>query len=123
MVRESWINFLSRPDNVIRNMYYIGYTSAISGGDSDLIYEYADYCYGAEEDSEDTVEYSMEYFFGKDHEHVLVTEQEQLERQLYAQYPTEEVLRRSAVMKCFSEEANKRISQMWINIRCFDWRW
>lgn len=119
---EAWINFLSRPDNVIRNMYYIGYTSVISGGDSDLIYQYADYCYGAEEDSEDTAEYSMEYFFGKDHDHVLVTEREQLERQLYAQYPTEEVLRRSAVMNCFSEEANKRIAQMWINIRCFDWQ-
>ncbi len=118
---EGWINFLSRPDNVIRNMYYIGYTSVISGGDSDLIYQYADYCYGAEEDSEDTAEYSMEYFFGKDHDHILVTEREQLERQLYAQYPTEEVLRRSAVMNCFSEEANKRIAQMWINIRCFDW--
>lgn len=119
---EAWINFLSRPDNVIRNMYYIGYTSVISGGDSDLIYEYAEYCYGAEEDCEDTAEYSMEYFFGKGQEHVLVTEREQLERQLYGQYPTEEVLKRSVVMRCFSEEANKRISQMWINIRCFDWK-
>jgi spermidine/putrescine transport system substrate-binding protein len=37
---EAFINFISRPDNAIRNMYYIGYTSSISGGDSPLIYEY-----------------------------------------------------------------------------------
>ncbi len=118
---QAWINFLSRPDNVIRNMYYVGYTSVIAGGDSDLVYQYAEYCYGAEEDSKDTAEYPMSYFFGNDGDHILVTDREQLERQLYAQYPPEEVLRRSAVMNCFSEEANRRISQMWINIRCFNW--
>lgn len=118
---QAWINFLSRPDNVIRNMYYVGYTSVIAGGDSDLVYQYAEYCYGAEEDSEDTAEYPMSYFFGDEGDHILVTDREQLERQLYAQYPPEEVLRRSAVMNCFSEEANRRISQMWINIRCFNW--
>ncbi len=118
---QAWINFLSRPDNVIRNMYYVGYTSVIAGGDSDLVYQYAEYCYGAEEDGEDTAEYPMSYFFGDEGDHILVTDREQLERQLYAQYPPEEVLRRSAVMNCFSEEANRRISQMWINIRCFNW--
>lgn len=118
---QAWINFLSRPDNVIRNMYYVGYISVIAGGDSDLVYQYAEYCYGAEEDSEDTAEYPMSYFFGDEGDHILVTDREQLERQLYAQYPPEEVLRRSAVMNCFSEEANRRISQMWINIRCFNW--
>ena len=118
---QAWINFLSRPDNVIRNMYYVGYTSVIAGGDSDLVYQYAEYCYGAEKDGEDTAEYPMSYFFGDEGDHILVTDREQLERQLYAQYPPEEVLRRSAVMNCFSEEANRRISQMWINIRCFNW--
>ena len=119
---QAWINFLSRPDNVIRNMYYIGYTSVISGGDSNLVYEYADYCYGADSGSTDTVEYPMEYFFGEGHENTLIAERSQLERQLYAQYPPEDVLDRSAVMMCFSDEGNKRISQMWMNIRCFDWR-
>lgn len=93
----------------------------IAGGKSNLIYEYAEYCYGAEEGSEDTVEYPMEYFFGAEHENTLVAEKSQLERQLYAQYPPVEVLDRCAVMKCFSDEGNKRISRMWTNIRCFDW--
>lgn len=42
---EAFINFISRPDNVVRNMDYIGYTSVIAGGDSDLIFSYADWCY------------------------------------------------------------------------------
>ena len=114
---EAFINFISMPENAVRNMYYIGYTSAISGGDSDLIYEYVDYCYGAE-DEEEGVEYDLSYFFGEDH--VLLTDEEQTQRQLFAQYPTEEVIDRSAVMKCFDKEANMRIMQMWTNIRCFD---
>ena len=32
---QSFINFLSKPENAVRNMSYIGYTSVISGGDSD----------------------------------------------------------------------------------------
>lgn len=122
---EAFVNFLSRPDNVIRNMYYVGYTSAIAGGDSDLIYEYMKYCYGSDE--KEAIEYPLGYFFGgsekKDApEYVLRTDAEQLNRQLFAQYPPEEVIGRSAVMKCFSQEANDRISRMWTNIRCFDWK-
>ena len=30
---QAFINYISRPDNVIRNMYYVGYTSVIAGGD------------------------------------------------------------------------------------------
>ena len=44
---EAFINFISRPDNAIRNMYYIGYTSVISGGDDGRVFEYLDWTYGA----------------------------------------------------------------------------
>ena len=60
---EAFINFNSRPDNAIRNMYYIGYTSVIGGGDDTRIVEYADWCYGAEDDEENVVEYPLGYFF------------------------------------------------------------
>lgn len=133
---EAFVNFISRPDNVVRNMYYIGYTSAISGGEDDTVFEYLDYCYGAE-DGEDTVEYPLDYFFSgipsddegtsgekgqvpEKKEHCLTVEKEQLDRQLLAQYPPEDVIGRCAVMKCYSKEANMRISRMWTNIRCFD---
>ena len=47
-------------------MYYIGYTSVIAGGDRDIIYAYADWGYGAEEDAEDTMEYPGGFFFSGD---------------------------------------------------------
>ena len=50
---QAFVNFVSMPENAIRNMYYIGYTSAISGGDSDLIFNYLDWNYGAEEEEDE----------------------------------------------------------------------
>lgn len=124
MAAEAFINFMSRPDNAIRNMYYIGYTSVISGGDSDLIFQYLDWNYGAEEDEKDTVEYAVGYFFAGDDEadetYTITTTQDQARRQLYAQYPPKEVVDRSVVMACFDEEDNARINRMWTNVRCFD---
>jgi spermidine/putrescine transport system substrate-binding protein len=130
---EAFINFNSRPDNVIRNMYYIGYTSVITGGEEDSrIFEYADWCYGAEEDEEDTVEYPLGYFFtgnSDDEDYVITAPAEQMNRQLYAQYPPEDVLARSSIMTYFDQEKNDVINQMWINVRCFNihkiplWAW
>ena len=120
---EAFINFLSRPDNAVRNMYYIGYTSAIAGGDSDVIFDYLDWTYGAEEDEEDTIEYPVGYFFSgdnSDEDYVITAPAEQAHRQLSAQYPSEEEISRSAVMMYFDDEGNKNINQMWINVRCFN---
>ncbi len=48
---QAFVNYLSRPENVIRNMYYIGYTSVIAGApDDDMIIEYAKYNYEAEDE-------------------------------------------------------------------------
>ncbi|MCR4843027.1 MAG: extracellular solute-binding protein [Eubacterium sp.] len=110
---EAFVNFISRPDNVIRNMYYIGYTSVISGGDDDSILQYLDYTYG----EEDGVRYDVSYFFGDDT--FVTASEDQLKRQLYAAYPSEDVLRRCVVMDYFDAEENERISEMWTNIRCF----
>ena len=122
-VAEAFINFLSRPDNAVRNMYYIGYTSAIAGGDSDVIFDYLDWTYGAEEDEEDTIEYPVGYFFSgdnSDEDYIITAPAEQAHRQLSAQYPSEEEISRSAVMMYFDDEGNKNINQMWINVRCFN---
>ncbi|MGN0316959.1 MAG: extracellular solute-binding protein [Lachnospira sp.] len=120
---ESFINFLSMPENAVRNMYYIGYTSVIAGGDSNLIFEYADYMYGAEDGDEDTVDYPLGYFFSGDNgdeNYTLTVNKEQVDRQLGAQYPSLEVMERSAIMQYFDEEETARINQMWINIRCYN---
>jgi spermidine/putrescine transport system substrate-binding protein len=129
---EAFINFLSMPENVVRNMYYIGYTSVISGGDDDMVYDYLRWCYEAEDDEEDVVEYPLGYFFSgdnSDEDYILTVPAEQTKRQLSAQYPDEAVMARSAIMQYFDTDANAAINQMWIDVRCFNinrvpvWAW
>ena len=129
---EAFINFNSRPDNVIRNMYYIGYTSVISGGEDERIFEYADWCYGAEEDEEEVEDYNISYFFTDEEDsedYVITAPAEQVDRQLSAQYPSREAIERSSIMVYFNNEQNEAINQMWISVRCYNindvpvWAW
>ena len=120
---EAFINFNSRPDNAIRNMYYIGYTSVISGGDDPRVFEYADWNYGAEDEEEDTVDYDLAYFFTEDtdsEDYIITAPAEQVKRQLYAQYPDADAMNRSSIMIYFDEKQNQDINQMWVSVRCFN---
>ena len=120
---EAFINFNSRPDNAIRNMYYIGYTSVISGGDDPRVFEYADWNYGAEGEEEDTVDYDLAYFFTEDadsEDYIITAPAEQVKRQLYAQYPDADAMDRSSIMIYFDEKQNQDINQMWVSVRCFN---
>ncbi|MBR1929894.1 MAG: extracellular solute-binding protein [Lachnospiraceae bacterium] len=132
---EAFVNFLSIPENAVRNMYYIGYTSVIAGGeDGDEVWEYLDWTYGAEEEEEEIATYDVSYFFAggqpeAEETYLLTVPEEQTRRQLYAQYPQEEVMERSAIMRYFDAEANAAINQMWISVRCYNildmptWGW
>ncbi len=129
---EAFINFVSRPDNAIRNMYYIGYTSFISGGDDPRIFEYLDWNYGADEDETDTAEYDVNYFFARDGEpqdYILTVPKDQLNRQLSAQYPSTETIQRASIMRYFTPEQNAAANRMWVNVRCYNihqvplWGW
>lgn len=120
---EAFINFVSRPDNVIRNMYYIGYTSVIAGGEDNRIFDYIDWCYGAEDGEEDTAQYPLGYFFSgdsEDEDYVITTTSDQLNRQLFGQYPSADVISRSSIMTYFDNEENDAINEMWIHVRCFN---
>ena len=107
-----FVNFLSRPDNVVRNMYYIGYTSCIAG---DEVLDYVKETYGADKSEADTITYDLSYFFGENT--LLTTYEEQTRRQLFAQYPDTATIDRLVVMKYFDEETNTRASRMWNNIK------
>ncbi|HBN12093.1 MAG TPA: spermidine/putrescine ABC transporter substrate-binding protein [Clostridiales bacterium] len=122
---ESFVNFLSRPDNAVRNMYYIGYTSAVAG---QTVFDYMEWNYGAEEDAE-VYEYDLSYFFG-DGDFTVEADKADFGfaedgvsvnrgRQLFAQYPPEEVIKRSVVMLDFGDKLGE-INRMWINVRCLD---
>lgn len=121
---EAFVNFLSRPDNAVRNMYYIGYTSAIAG---DVVFDYMDWNYGADEEAEHTVDYDLGYFFGGENSFITAdASQFQFDgeninrgRQLFAQYPSANVIERSVVMLDFGDKLSE-INRMWINVRCLD---
>lgn len=120
---EAFVNFVSRPDNAVRNMYYIGYTSVISGGEDDTVFEYLKWNYEAEESETEVVSYPVGFFFCGDNDnpaYEIVVPEEQTRRQLFAQYPPEDVLRRSAIMQYFDADASRQINQMWINVRCYN---
>ena len=120
---EAFINYVSRPDNVVRNMYYVGYTSVISGGDDNRIFEYVEYLDGAEDDETDTVDYPLGYFFSgdpDDPDYIVTVPADQVDRQISARYPSEEQIRRASIMTDFNAEDSERINQMWIRVRCYN---
>lgn len=121
---EAFVNFVSRPDNAVRNMHYVGYTSSIAGNaENTTVFDYVKWCYGADDSDKDIMRYPIGYFFSgndNDEAYMITASVNQMGSQLYAQYPTGDVMKRTAVMRCFDEDAGKAINKMWINVRCFD---
>lgn len=108
----AFINYLSMPQNVVRNMYYIGYTSCIAGEE---VFTYIEDTYGAGEEETDVTEYNLSYFFGEDH--IVTTTPDQTRRQLFAQYPDQDTINRLVVMGYFDKQTNERANRMWNNIK------
>ncbi len=108
----AFINYLSMPENVVRNMYYIGYTSCMA---SEEVFDYVVESYGADESETDVAEYDLSYFFGAGH--TLTTPSDQLRRQLFAQYPDQDTINRLVVMGYFDKATNERANRMWNNIK------
>lgn len=102
----AFINYMSIPENAVRNSYYIGYTSVIAGEE---MYEYIADAYG-EDDGED---YDLSYFFGEGTEPIKTSESN---RQLYAQYPPSETVKRCAVMNYYGEE-EEAINELWTQVK------
>ena len=123
---EKFLDFLSRPENAAANMNYIGYTSAVAG---DEVFEQMVDWYdesadpenrGTDENGEALLPYYLNYFFGGTGEYddyVIYISEESENRQLSAQYPTEEVLARSAVMQYFDNEVNAKVNEMWEEVK------
>ena len=110
----AFVNYVSMPESVVRNMYYIGYTSCLAGEE---VYEYVKETYSPQEDCEENlIPYDLSYFFGEEYEPLLVPES-QMRRQLFAQYPTYETTHRLVVMQYFEPKDNERINRMWNNIK------
>lgn len=110
---QAFINFLSMPQNVIRNMYYIGYTSCVAGSQ---VYDYVSYTYSADDEESNVTSYDLSYFFGQEYSPLTVSIQ-QTRRQLFAQYPDALTKERLVVMNYFDKKTNERTNRMWNNIK------
>ena len=122
-----FINFLSMPKNAVRNMNYIGYTSCVGSDDvfNDFVLDY----YSADETEEGVTKYDLNYFFNPNYvsgdpttiseDYIFYAYEDQLKRQLFAQYPQEEVLVRCVAMQYFDADANMRANSMWSDITFF----
>lgn len=122
-----FINFLSMPENAVRNMNYIGYTSCIG---SDYVFEnFALDCYEAEDSEENVAKYDLNYYFNPNYisgnestrskDYIFYASSDQVKRQLFAQYPDEDTLARCVAMDYFTSEANARANIMWSDITFF----
>lgn len=102
-----FIEFLSDPENAIKNMDYIGYVSVIAG---DKVFDYVKDNY---EEENGTLTNDLSYFFGTGDYAVKYSNKYGI---FATQYPTKEVINRCVVMSYFSSDANERINNMWAEV-------
>ena len=103
-----FIDFLSKPENVVRNMDYLGYVSVIGG---DEVFDYVKETY-EETDGEHAIDLS--YFFGSGDYTVKTSN---LKGTFCAQYPSLDVINRCVVMNYFADADNERINTMWMEVK------
>ncbi len=103
-----FIDFLSKPENAVANMDYIGYVSVIAGN---TVFEYVKDNY-----NEDKGNFSVDlsYFFGDGGNYTVNYSNKY--GTFAAQYPSKDVIDRCVVMNYFSDDANERINTMWSQI-------
>lgn len=119
-VAEEFVNYLSHPEVAVRNMDYVGYTSAIAG---DAVWETILDWYS----QEDGIEVDLSYFFGgtlseeylTDSKAIITVNTDLYDRQFAAQYPTLEVVNRCAIMANFGAQ-NDKVITLWKDVKSGD---
>lgn len=123
-----FLEFISRPDSVYRNMNYTGYTSMVAKGefkepieneDGEPMYNLFEAVvldwFDESEDQDDDTDYEvidLSYFFGSDREYKVTVSSDNKGR-FIAQYPTLELVEKCAIMKNFSNDSLRQINEMW----------
>lgn len=110
-----FLNFISAPENVYRNMEYTGYTSMVAGDEifNSIVIDWFD-------ESEDLnegegIEVDLSYFFGDGDYKVTVSEESY--GRLIAQYPEEKIVERCAIMSYFDSETLLDVNDMWESVK------
>ena len=131
-----FLEFISRPENVYRNMNYTGYTSMVAKGEfetdvydeddnyvetvtTDLFNEIVLGWFDESEDLEEGegVAVDLSYFFGGTPEENTVIVSEEGYGRLIAQYPTAEIVERCAIMSNFRSDTLLTINDMWEGVK------
>ena len=130
-----FLEFISRPENVYRNMYYTGYTGMVANGDFEMEVEDEDGNLSTEttnlfnavvvdwfDESEDLAEdegilVDFSYFFGGEDGEYTVKVSEESYGRLIAQYPTYEIVQKCAVMGNFDSDTLMIINDMWEGVK------
>lgn len=113
---QAFVNFMSMPENAIRNMDYIGYSGAIAGEE---VLEHLKEEYEADENDADTVLYDLSYFFRDTVEDATfyANRVNATRKKLFAHYPPSSVTARCAVMDYPGEAANDRMNELWTRVK------
>lgn len=111
----AFVNFVSAPENACKNMDFIGYTSAIAGEE---VYErIKDSDYACERGDEGAEAIDLTYFFGEINGSPAIVYCNEPNRQLLAQYPSEDITARCTIMEYFPDDDNERINAMWNRVK------
>ena len=122
---QEFIKFMSQPENAAQNCYCVGYTPGVAG---DAMLDYVYDCYDIRgevggDSADEYVEYDLRYFFKDslsdytEDDAILHANPEYVGRQLTAQYPSNEILDRLAIMNDFGPDGNARLLDMWEQVR------
>ncbi len=114
-----FLDFLCDPEIAVKNMDYTGYTSCIAGNTSNTaVFDYVLDSYGVDEGETGTT-IDLAYFFDPTNTagDYTITVSDTLLAMFNAQYPSQEVISRCAVMQNFSNEQLERINDMWNRVK------
>ncbi len=114
-----FLDFLCDPEVAVKNMDYTGYTSCIAGDSCNTaVFDYVLDSYGAS-DEESGATIDLAYFFDPSNTtgDYSITVSDTLLAMFNAQYPSQEVISRCAVMQNFTDEQLQRINNMWNRVK------
>ncbi len=112
-----FLEFISRPENVIKNMDYTGYTSMVATDEifEEIVLGWFDESADLEDGEGKTVDFA--YLFDRENKNYTVKVSEESLGRLIAQYPTEEIVNRCAIMGNFDNDTLMTINDMWESVK------
>lgn len=114
----AFLNYISAPEKACENMDYIGYTSSIAGQE---VFDRLVDMFGCDPEDEGAVAVDLSYYFDNlDEGNEAIVYVNERNRQFDAQYPSEEITSRCAIMQYFDDNENDAVNSMWNRVKADD---